>query len=97
IWFPEPMARARQAGARVLFSLNASPFHLDKQREREELLLARVAEAGIPIVYVNQVGGQDELVFDGGSCVVDAQGQLTQRAPAFIEGLYPVDLIVEDE
>jgi NAD+ synthase (glutamine-hydrolysing) len=97
IWFPEPMAKARRAGAWALLSLNASPFHLDKQREREELLAARVAEAGIPIVYVNQVGGQDELVFDGGSCVVDARGQVIQRAPAFVEGLYPVDLIVGSE
>ncbi|WP_443192282.1 NAD+ synthase [Pseudomonas indica] len=91
IWFPEPMAQARQAGAKLMLSLNASPFHLDKQREREEMLAERAKEGGMPILYVNQVGGQDELVFDGGSCVVDADGAICQRAPAFAEELYPVD------
>lgn len=92
IWFPEPMAQAREAGARLMLSLNASPFHLDKQREREALLAERARQGGMPIVYVNQVGGQDELVFDGGSCVVAADGQVCQRAPAFVEGLYPQEL-----
>lgn len=92
IWFPDPMRQAREAGAQLVLSLNASPFHLDKQREREEVLATRVSESGIPVVYVNQVGGQDELVFDGGSCVIDAGGRITQRAPVFVEGLYPVDL-----
>ncbi|BAN46677.1 NAD+ synthase [Metapseudomonas resinovorans] len=96
IWHPEPMAQARAAGARLMLSLNASPFHLDKQLEREEILAERVAEGGMPVIYVNQVGGQDELVFDGGSCVMDAGGMICQRAPAFVEGLYPVDLQVED-
>lgn len=98
IWFPEPMRQAREAGAQLMLSLNASPFHLEKQHEREEILATRVAEGGMPVVYVNQVGGQDELVFDGGSCVMDAAGRITQRAPAFVEGLYPVDLnIAENE
>ncbi|GLZ84041.1 NAD+ synthase [Metapseudomonas resinovorans] len=92
IWFPEPMAQARAAGAKLMLSLNASPFHLDKQLEREEVLAERGAEGEMPIIYVNQVGGQDELVFDGGSCVMDASGMICQRAPAFVEGLYPVDL-----
>ncbi|MDH4570684.1 NAD+ synthase [Pseudomonas sp. BN414] len=92
IWFPEPMAQAHAAGAKLMLSLNASPFHLDKQLEREEVLAERGAEGGMPIIYVNQVGGQDELVFDGGSCVMDASGMICQRAPAFVEGLYPVDL-----
>ncbi|AOE83543.1 NAD+ synthase [Pseudomonas sp. TCU-HL1] len=92
IWFPEPMAQARDAGAQLMLSLNASPFHLDKQLEREEALAERVAEGEMPVIYVNQVGGQDELVFDGGSCVMDAVGLICQRAPAFAEGLYPVDL-----
>ena len=79
-----------------MLSLNASPFHLDKQLEREELLAERVAEGEIPVIYVNQVGGQDELVFDGGSCVMDAGGMVCQRAPAFVEGLYPVDLQLQE-
>lgn len=94
IWFPGPMRQAHEAGAQLVLSLNASPFHLDKQHEREEVLATRVSESGMPVVYVNQVGGQDELVFDGGSCVIDAGGRVTQRAPAFVEGLYPVDLII---
>ena len=94
IWFPGPMRQAREAGAQLVLSLNASPFHLDKQHEREEVLATRVSESGMPVVYVNQVGGQDELVFDGGSCVIDAGGRITQRAPAFVEGLYPVDLVI---
>jgi NAD+ synthase (glutamine-hydrolysing) len=97
IWFAEPMAQARAAGAQLMLSLNASPFHLDKQREREEVLAERAREGQMPILYVNQVGGQDELVFDGGSCVVDASGQVCQRVGAFNEGLYPVDLSVDDE
>ncbi|RJG11971.1 NAD+ synthase [Pseudomonas cavernicola] len=97
IWFAEPVAQARAAGAKLMLSLNASPFHLDKQREREEVLVERVGESGMPIVYVNQVGGQDELVFDGGSCVMTADGRISQRAPAFSEGLYPVDLTFDGE
>ena len=97
IWFAEPMAQARAAGAQLMLSLNASPFHLDKQREREEVLAERAREGEMPIIYVNQVGGQDELVFDGGSCVVDASGQVCQRVLAFNEGLYPVDLTLDDE
>jgi NAD+ synthase (glutamine-hydrolysing) len=97
IWFAEPMAQARAAGAQLMLSLNASPFHLDKQREREEVLAERAREGEMPIIYVNQVGGQDELVFDGGSCVVDASGQVCQRVLAFNEGLYPVDLNLHDE
>ncbi|MNQ08074.1 Glutamine-dependent NAD(+) synthetase [compost metagenome] len=97
IWFAEPMAQARAAGAQAMLCLNASPFHLDKQREREETLAERAREGAMPIVYVNQVGGQDELVFDGGSCVVDADGQVCQRMAAFTEGLYPVDLVCDGE
>jgi NAD+ synthase (glutamine-hydrolysing) len=96
IWFPEPMAQASAVGAKLMLSLNASPFQLDKQLEREEVLAERVAEGEMPVIYVNQVGGQDELVFDGGSCVMDAGGMICQRAPAFVEGLYPVDLQSQD-
>jgi len=69
---------------------NGSPFEVEKFHQRLELACRRVAETRRPLVYVNQVGGQDELVFDGHSFVVDAQGQVSQRAPAFVEGLYPV-------
>jgi len=92
IWHPQPMAQARDAGARLMLNLNASPFHMDKQREREAMLAGRAAEGGMPIVYVNQVGAQDELVFDGGSVAVTADGQIACRVEAFTEGLYPVDV-----
>ena len=92
IWMPGPASQARAAGARLMLNLNASPFHTGKGEEREALLRQRVAEGGMAIVYVNQVGGQDELVFDGESLVVDAQGRTVLRAPAFEEGLYTVDV-----
>jgi NAD+ synthase (glutamine-hydrolysing) len=85
IWFPLPAARAKEAGAQLLINLNASPFHKGKAPEREELVGKRARENGIPIVYVNLVGGQDELVFDGGSFVVDAAGEPTHRLAYFAE------------
>ncbi len=85
IWFPLPAARAKEAGAQLLINLNASPFHKGKAPEREELVGKRARENGIPIVYVNLVGGQDELVFDGGSFVVDATGELIHRLAYFEE------------
>lgn len=95
IWFPEPLGQACSAGAQLMLTLNASPFHRGKQVEREELLAERASECSIPMVYVNQVGGQDELVFDGNSFVVDGGGKVTQRAPAFKEGLHTVDFEVD--
>ncbi|MCC7487805.1 MAG: NAD+ synthase [Burkholderiales bacterium] len=83
---------ARAAGARVLLVLNASPYHVGKQAVREDVMRARVGETGMPLVYVNLVGGQDELVFDGGSFVLDRTGALTHRLPAFEEGLALVTL-----
>jgi len=95
VWQPEPVQRAVDAGARLLISLNASPYHMDKGREREELLQARVREAGVPVMYVNLVGGQDELVFDGASFVMDARGRVTQRCPAFQECLAVADFEID--
>jgi NAD+ synthase (glutamine-hydrolysing) len=85
IWYKTPAARTAEAGARLLLNLNASPFHSGKAPEREQLVQKRAQENGIPIVYVNLVGGQDELVFDGGSFVVNGRGELTQRSPWFVE------------
>ncbi len=81
IWVPGPARAARAAGAQVLINLNASPFHNGKQTEREERVLHRVEEVGLPVVYANLVGGQDELVFDGGSFAMDAAGGLIARGP----------------
>jgi NAD+ synthase (glutamine-hydrolysing) len=88
IWGPAPMAQAVRAGAQIVVNINASPFHVDKQAQREAVIRERIAANPVPVVYVNTVGGQDELVFDGGSLVMDAQGRISQRAPAFEEGLY---------
>jgi NAD+ synthase (glutamine-hydrolysing) len=91
IWSPEPAAMVRAAGAELLLNLNASPFHTGKAPERERLVQRRARENAIPIVYANLVGGQDELVFDGGSFVVDATGQLTQRMPFYEEALAEIE------
>lgn len=91
VWQPGPASQAAAAGAQLLLNLNASPFHVGKGDLRLEILRRRVAECSLPIVYVNLVGGQDELVFDGHSQVVNARGELVRRAPFCIEGLYPVD------
>jgi NAD+ synthase (glutamine-hydrolysing) len=91
IWEPEPAQLARSDRAELLIVINASPYERNKQRERESVVRARVADVALPIVYVNMVGGQDELVFDGNSFVMDAQGEVIMRAPAFKEGTYFVD------
>ncbi|HHH44464.1 MAG TPA: NAD+ synthase [Gammaproteobacteria bacterium] len=91
IWMPEPARAAADAGARLLVNMNASPFHTGKGDEREAVVRKRIAETTCPVVYVNLVGGQDELVFDGESFVLDQTGTTRVRAPACEEGLYPVD------
>jgi NAD+ synthase (glutamine-hydrolysing) len=88
VWGPAPAAAAKAAGARLLININASPYDLSKQRDRVEVLRARSAETGLPILYVNQVGGQDDLVFDGGSLGVNGDGTVAFRAPAFEEGVF---------
>lgn len=85
IWFDKPVQCAVAAGAQVLLNLNASPFHQGKAAEREALVADRAARFGVSVVYVNLVGGQDELVFDGGSFVVDAAGSVAHRAVFFEE------------
>ncbi|OUS13626.1 NAD+ synthase [Gammaproteobacteria bacterium 53_120_T64] len=96
IWSTGPAQRAVAAGAEVIFNINASPFHVGKQTERVATVAQRACEGNIPIVYVNQIGGQDELVFCGGSMVVDAQGELCYQAPMFEPGLFAVDLSLAD-
>ena len=92
IWESGPATQARAAGAEVLLVLNASPFHMDKQLERHEVARQRVGECGLPLIYANLVGGQDELVFDGASFALDRNGTLAAQFPAFEEGLYWVEL-----
>jgi NAD+ synthase (glutamine-hydrolysing) len=82
------MYQAREAGAELMLNINASPFHRGKQLERQQVIKERAREGNMPVVYLNQVGGQDELVFDGGSMVVDARGELRAQAPMFEEDLF---------
>ena len=97
VWDSGPAASARAAGAEVLLVINASPYEVNKQSQREnEVARPRVAETGVPLVFVNLVGGQDELVFDGNSFVMNASGEVTLRAPAFTGGSYVVDLESSD-
>lgn len=92
IWEPDTAAQALDAGAQVLLVLNASPFHINKQDERLAVARQRVAETGLPLLYVNAVGGQDELVFDGTSFALDSDGSLRAQFPAFVAGLNFVTL-----
>ncbi len=92
IWFVEPTSQTKDAGAEIILNLNASPFRQGKWQLREAELKQRVLETALPIVYVNQVGGQDELVFDGCSFVLSAEGEKVARAPAWQESLFPVTL-----
>jgi NAD+ synthase (glutamine-hydrolysing) len=85
IWEPAPAAQARAAGAKLILNINSSPFHRGKQEERLEIVGERALENQLPIVYVNQVGGQDELVFDGGSFAIGADGSLCASAPNYLE------------
>ena len=91
IWTPGPIKNAVEAGAELILNLNASPFHLQKSQEREEVIRQRVSEVNVPVLYSNLVGGQDELVFDGQSFVVDNNQNLTHRFAAFEEMLTFVD------
>jgi len=86
-WEAGPALKAKQAGAEVLLSLNASPYHMDKLETRYEVIAQRAKETGLPIIYTNLVGGQDELVFDGASFVLNSKGIVTQQLPSFTEAL----------
>ncbi len=92
VWEAEPAQLARAAGAELLLVLNASPYHMNKQATRYATLKKRVQETGMPALYANMVGGQDELVFDGASFAIDAAGRVTHQLPAFREQLAVVEL-----
>ena len=85
MWFSDVSAHLKEKGATLLISVNASPYEIDKRNQREEHAKARVKECGLPLLCVNQCGGQDELVFDGGSFIMDDQGQIIASAKEFIE------------
>ncbi len=92
VWNASPMQKARAAGAECIIAINGSPYEVKSQRNREKTLKKRIAEVGVPVVYVNMVGGQDELVFDGGCFVMDSAGEVAFRAPPFEKGLHRVVL-----
>src|SRR5580704_10746257 len=97
VWFDDgPVAQAGRAGADVVVNINASPYHRGRHAERLAMLRGRVAEAGCAVAYVNQVGGQDELVFDGDSLVMSADGSLVATGAHFAEDLVVVDLGFDD-
>ena len=93
-WFHAPAADAKAAGAQVLVVINASPFHTGKGGEREATMRERVADVGLPLVYAHLVGGQDEIVFEGRSFALNADGALAARAPSFTEALF--DLMLDE-
>ena len=96
IWEAKPARAARDAGAQLLVVINGSPYSLKYQRRREDIVRARIKDTGLPVVYVNQLGGQDELIFDGGSFAMNAAGEVVQRAAPFKEQLYAVDIDLID-
>jgi NAD+ synthase (glutamine-hydrolysing) len=95
-WFEEPALLAREAGAELLVVINASPFHVGKGGERVDRMAERARAVAMPVVYAHLVGGQDEVVFDGASFAVDADGTLVGRAPGFQENLFAVQ-VARDE
>ncbi|MDO8447530.1 MAG: NAD+ synthase [Rhodoferax sp.] len=86
-WFEEPARLTKQAGAEMLAVINASPFHVGKGNEREQMMRARVQACGLPLVYAHLVGGQDEVVFEGHSFALNVDGIVAGRAPSFIENM----------
>jgi len=87
-WFEEPARLAKEAGAQMLAVINASPFHVGKGYEREEMMRQRVQQTGLPLVYAHLVGGQDEVVFEGHSFALNADGTVAGRAPSFKENSF---------
>ncbi len=96
MWVAAPSAQTAAAGAQLILNLNASPFHARKWQEREAVARRRVAETGLALIYANLVGGQDELVFDGDSFALNADGSVAHRVAAFEEALRCVHLTLEE-
>jgi NAD+ synthase (glutamine-hydrolysing) len=97
IWYPDDPTRAQaQAGAQVIINISGSPYHMGKRRFREHMLATRAGDYAVFVCYTNQVGGQDELVFDGASMVVSPWGEVLAQAAAFEEELLICDLDVEE-
>lgn len=98
VWVADgPPSEQAKAGAQILLNINASPFHRGKAEDRERMLADRASSAGVPLVYLNLVGGQDELVFDGASVVMSATGDVVHRSPQFAEDRFVVDVPLAGE
>jgi len=98
IWYPlGPIAVQREAGAELIVTINGSPYHIGKRDLREQMLAARAVDNSVFMAFVNTVGGQDELIFDGGSTIFNQQGELIARSPQFQEDLLIKDLEIEDD
>jgi len=96
IWFPEPIKKSKEIGAELVININASPYQFDKTKKRISVLQQRINEQKIPIVYANQIGGQDELVFDGESLCLNKKGEACLQAPAFETGIFNVQYSTVD-
>jgi len=96
IWEPGPAHNVAAAGARLLLNINASPYYTGKTARRQKILQQRVSETGLNIVYLNLVGGQDDLVFDGNSMLIDSRSNIQQCATPFSESLIPVEFSLQD-
>src|SRR5262249_13824616 len=96
IWEPGPARAAKAAGAQLLVVINGSPYSLHYQARRERIVADRVRDTRLPVVYLNLLGGQAELVFDGNSFVMNGAGEVVQRMPPFKEGVFAVDVDLND-
>src|SRR5574343_1699740 len=96
-WFQEPARLAREAGAQMLAVLNASPFHAGKSAEREQRMRERVQETGVPLIYAHLVGGQDEVIFEGRSFALNAEGEVVARAEGFREAALDLPLTLQGD
>lgn len=97
IWHDGPIEHAVDAGAELIVNINGSPYHSDKISERRDVVCARAEKVQVPVVYVNQVGGQDELVFDGASFACDGNGNVVHQMASFAEGLSTVSINKDGE
>lgn len=97
IWTSGPAEAAANAGVHILFNMNASPYHKQKLKQREQLVTQRAKDNSLYIAYTNLVGGQDELIFDGNSMLVDSDGEVIFHAPQFEEGLHTIELETKDQ